>query len=226
MLGMDVILVVGLRLGCLNHAFLTVEAIAARGLTLAGWVGNAIDPGFARSEANLATLAARVPAPCLGIVPWMAEPSVAPPRPASTKPCSWDASLWNKRENPGCGPWAQRLRCAGRVPAFRGLLPGSSVAHRQSVPEAVGRRRCRSNARFPARPRGLGDQHAAGRHRLSHDIYGMHMIMFWICVAIAVVVFGAMIDAMVRFRKSQGAVADKNSCTAPGSRSSGPSFPS
>ena len=73
---MDVILVVGLRLGCLNHAFLTVEAIAARGLTLAGWIGNAIDPGFARSEANLATLAARVPAPCLGLVPWMAEPSV------------------------------------------------------------------------------------------------------------------------------------------------------
>ncbi len=77
LLGMDVILVVGLRLGCLNHAFLTAEAIAARGLTLAGWVGNAIDPGFARREANLATLTARLPAPCLGLVPWMAEPSVA-----------------------------------------------------------------------------------------------------------------------------------------------------
>ena len=73
---MDVILVVGLRLGCLNHAFLTVEAIAARGLTLAGWIGNAIDPAFARSDANLATLSARVSAPCLGIVPWMVEPSV------------------------------------------------------------------------------------------------------------------------------------------------------
>jgi len=47
-----------------------------RGLTLAGWIGNAIDPGFARLEANVATLTARLPAPCLGIVPWMAKPDV------------------------------------------------------------------------------------------------------------------------------------------------------
>jgi len=87
LLGMHVILVVGLRLGCLNHAFLTVEALAARGLTLAGWIGNAIDPGFARREANLAALAARVPAPCLGLVPWMAEPSV------STAAASLDGAL-------------------------------------------------------------------------------------------------------------------------------------
>jgi len=76
LLGMDVILVVGLRLGCLNHALLTVEAIAIRGLQLAGWVGNAVDPAFARRDANIATLALRVDAPCLGIVPWMAEPDV------------------------------------------------------------------------------------------------------------------------------------------------------
>jgi len=77
LLGMDVLLVVGLRLGCLNHALLTAEAVAMRGLTLAGWIGNAIDPGFARHEANVATLTARLPAPCLGIVPWMAKPDVA-----------------------------------------------------------------------------------------------------------------------------------------------------
>jgi dethiobiotin synthetase len=77
LLRMDVILVVGLRLGCLNHAFLTVEAIDARGLTLAGWVGNHIDPGFVRFDANVATLEARIPAPCLGIVPHMAQPDVA-----------------------------------------------------------------------------------------------------------------------------------------------------
>jgi dethiobiotin synthetase len=77
LLGMDVILVVGLRLGCLNHAQLTVEAIGTRGLALAGWVGNAVDPAFARRDANIATLAARIAAPCLGIVPWMAEPDVA-----------------------------------------------------------------------------------------------------------------------------------------------------
>ncbi len=71
LLGMDVLLVVGLRLGCLNHALLTAEAVARRGLTLAAWIGNAIDPGFARRDENIATLAARLPAPCLGIVPWM-----------------------------------------------------------------------------------------------------------------------------------------------------------
>jgi len=76
LLGMDVILVVGLRLGCLNHAFLTAEAVAARGLTLAGWVGNSLAPDFPRRQANIATLAAGIAAPCLGIVPWMAEPAV------------------------------------------------------------------------------------------------------------------------------------------------------
>lgn len=68
-LGLDVVLVVGLRLGCLNHAFLSAEAIAARGLTLAGWVANTVDPGYERLEANLATLDARLPAPRLGLVP-------------------------------------------------------------------------------------------------------------------------------------------------------------
>lgn len=76
LLGMEVILVVGLRLGCLNHALLTAEAIAARGLRLAGWVGNGIAADFPRREANIATLAARLSAPCLGIVPWMAEADI------------------------------------------------------------------------------------------------------------------------------------------------------
>jgi dethiobiotin synthetase len=77
LLRMDVILVVGLRLGCLNHALLTAEAIAARGLALAGWVGNHLDPGFARFDANVATLEARLPAPCLGLVPHLARADVA-----------------------------------------------------------------------------------------------------------------------------------------------------
>ena len=76
LLGMDVLLVVGLRLGCLNHALLTVEAIAARGYRLAGWVGNCIDPAFARRDANIATLTEMIAAPCLGIVPWLPDPGV------------------------------------------------------------------------------------------------------------------------------------------------------
>ena len=67
---LDVILVVGLRLGCLNHALLTVESIQGHGLRLAGWVGNGIEPDFERREANLLTLASRIRAPCLGTFPY------------------------------------------------------------------------------------------------------------------------------------------------------------
>jgi dethiobiotin synthetase len=67
---LDVVLVVGLRLGCVNHALLTVESIQRRGLRLAGWVGNGIDPAFERREENLATLRSLIAAPCLGIVPY------------------------------------------------------------------------------------------------------------------------------------------------------------
>ena len=74
-LQLDVILVVGLRLGCLNHALLTAEAITARGLQLAGWVANQIDPGMPHQTANLEALSQRLPAPLLGVVPWMSTPS-------------------------------------------------------------------------------------------------------------------------------------------------------
>ena len=68
-LALPVILVVGVRLGCISHALLTAEAIARDGLQLAGWVANIIDPKTSRLEENLATLAERLPAPCLGRVP-------------------------------------------------------------------------------------------------------------------------------------------------------------
>ena len=66
---LPVILVVGMRLGCLNHALLTVEAIRSRGLKLAGWVANRIDPRMDCLEDNLATLSGRIPAPLLGAIP-------------------------------------------------------------------------------------------------------------------------------------------------------------
>ena len=68
-LKLPVILVVGVRLGCINHALLTAEAIARDGLQLAGWVANVIDARTSRLEENLATLAECLPAPCLGRVP-------------------------------------------------------------------------------------------------------------------------------------------------------------
>ncbi|HRD66768.1 MAG TPA: dethiobiotin synthase [Candidatus Competibacter sp.] len=68
-LALPVVLVVGMRLGCLNHALLTAEAIAARGLPLAGWVANRIDPAMDRFEENLDALRVRLDAPLLGVAP-------------------------------------------------------------------------------------------------------------------------------------------------------------
>ena len=68
-LGLPVVLVVGLRLGCLNHAALTAEAIAARGLHLAGWVGNVVDPAMAGLDDNVTTLRRWIWAPHLGTIP-------------------------------------------------------------------------------------------------------------------------------------------------------------
>ena len=68
-LGLPVVLVVGLRLGCINHALLTAQAIRARGLALAGWVGNTVDATQPHQADNLTALADRLNAPCWGVVP-------------------------------------------------------------------------------------------------------------------------------------------------------------
>ncbi len=73
-LDLPVILVVGMRLGCLNHALLTQEAILARGLTLAGWVANQIDPHMAELDANIEALEERIRAPLLGVIEWQKQP--------------------------------------------------------------------------------------------------------------------------------------------------------
>lgn len=76
-LALPVILVVGMRLGCISHALLSEQAIAARGLQLAGWVANRIDPQMARFEENLASLEARLAAPLLGVIPANSTPELA-----------------------------------------------------------------------------------------------------------------------------------------------------
>jgi dethiobiotin synthetase len=68
-LGLPVVLVVGLRLGCINHAVLSAESILASGLTLAGWVANIREPEMAELEGNVTTLERVIDAPCLGQVP-------------------------------------------------------------------------------------------------------------------------------------------------------------
>ena len=76
-LGLPVILIVGMRLGCINHALLTQQSIAARGLKLAGWIANRIDPDMSRFEENLAALKTRVAAPLLGVIPANSTPETA-----------------------------------------------------------------------------------------------------------------------------------------------------
>lgn len=75
-LGLPVVLVVGMRLGCLNHALLTAQAIRARGLTLAGWIANRIDPGMVAVAENVSALAQRLRAPLLA--DWAYSPSAQP----------------------------------------------------------------------------------------------------------------------------------------------------
>jgi dethiobiotin synthetase len=74
-LDLPVILVVGLKLGGINHALLTAEAIRTCGASLLGWIGNLVDPAMLAREQNLATLATLIAAPCLGLVPRLADPT-------------------------------------------------------------------------------------------------------------------------------------------------------
>jgi dethiobiotin synthetase len=78
-LGLPVLLVVGLRLGCLNHAQLSEQAVLASGAPLIGWVGSQVDPGMTRLNENLATLRSVLSAPCLGVLPHPGSATVLDP---------------------------------------------------------------------------------------------------------------------------------------------------
>lgn len=73
-LDLPVILVVGLRLGCLNHALLTQESIRHAGVGLHGWIANQVDPAMQAQESNIHTLVNWFEAPCLGVVPYLEPP--------------------------------------------------------------------------------------------------------------------------------------------------------
>ncbi|MBV1871205.1 MAG: dethiobiotin synthase [Gammaproteobacteria bacterium] len=74
-LSLPVILVVGVRLGCINHALLTVGAIQQSGLRLSGWVANCIDPKMSGTQQNICTLKRSIEAPCLGVIPHLTSAS-------------------------------------------------------------------------------------------------------------------------------------------------------
>jgi dethiobiotin synthetase len=73
-LNLPVIMVVGVRLGCINHALMTAGAIKEAGLTLAGWVANRIDPDMLAIEENISTLKAMIKSPCIADVAWGKKP--------------------------------------------------------------------------------------------------------------------------------------------------------
>ena len=85
-LGLPVVLVVGLRLGCLNHALLTAESIANRRLPWAGWVGNHIDPAMVMAAENVAALHARLPGPCLGVQTFLQQENSSADTPQWLRP--------------------------------------------------------------------------------------------------------------------------------------------
>ena len=70
---LPVILVVGVKLGCINHAMLTAQAVRQAGLTLAGWVANDVVPPGKRHREYMASLTRLLPAPLLGEIPWLGE---------------------------------------------------------------------------------------------------------------------------------------------------------
>jgi len=75
-LELEVVLVVGLRLGCINHALLTAEAIRSRGCQLAGWVANTLDLHMSKLPQNILTIQQRIDTPLLGLIPYMDALSV------------------------------------------------------------------------------------------------------------------------------------------------------
>ena len=75
-LGLPVVLVVGLRLGCINHALLSAMAIRAAGCQLAGWIANTLDPAMPCLEGNIDSIATRIEAPLLGVLPYQAERAI------------------------------------------------------------------------------------------------------------------------------------------------------
>jgi len=77
-LALPVVLVVGMRLGCINHALLTVQAIATEGLVLAGWVANHVDPEMSAADENVSTLEARIAAPLIARIPFARDPKPRP----------------------------------------------------------------------------------------------------------------------------------------------------
>lgn len=67
----EIIIVVGMRLGCINHALLTAAQVMRDGMVLKGWIANHVDPDMQAQSENVSTLQTLMPAPMLGVLPWI-----------------------------------------------------------------------------------------------------------------------------------------------------------
>lgn len=76
-LDLPVVLVVGLRLGCINHARLTLRALAGDGVRVAGWIANGVDPAMERADDNFVILQQRLDTPCWGRLPYAVDPDAS-----------------------------------------------------------------------------------------------------------------------------------------------------
>ena len=101
-LDLPVVLVVGLKLGCINHALLTAESIQASGARLVGWVGNQVDGSMDRVDENIHTLQRTIDAPCLGVVSHMTRPAAEQVAEALSRFCS--QLILNPNLSPGTPP--------------------------------------------------------------------------------------------------------------------------
>ena len=93
-LRLPVVMVVGMRLGCINHARLTARAIAEDGCELVGWIANQIDPDMERQEENFHLLCKRLTAPCWGRLPY--DPMTDPAGLSAAMAFDWPANLQNR----------------------------------------------------------------------------------------------------------------------------------
>ncbi len=75
-LNLPVILVVGMKLGCINHALLSADSIKSKGMQLAGWVANVMSPDMLELDSNIATLTREIDTPCIGVVPHMQDVTI------------------------------------------------------------------------------------------------------------------------------------------------------
>lgn len=109
-LGLPVILVVGIRLGCISHALLSTQAIAARGLRLAAWVANIVSADMPQLPATIASLQQRIAAPMLGCIPYLPQAATATAEAARSAAAFLNVRVRDSSQTDGVSPTLRTMR--------------------------------------------------------------------------------------------------------------------